>query len=80
MPYYVHQAETPHPPSLMTSSFILPAVWYNAVANADYSNMSDREFDAYIDWANRATEGLEFSHVTQGMADLESITFYFTEA
>ena len=64
----------------MTTSFILPGTWYSAIVNADYSNLSEREFYAFIDWANRATEGLEFSHVTQGFAEPGDITFHFTEA
>ena len=64
----------------MTHSFILPGTWYNAVVNADYSQMSDGEFNAFVDWANRATENLEFSHVSQGFAEVGDITFHFTEA
>lgn len=66
--------------STTTSSFVLPGTWYGAIVNADYSGMSDQEFDAFIDWANRNTEGLEFSHVSQGFAELGDITFHFTEA
>ena len=80
MPYYVHQAETPQPSDSMTTSFILPGVWYDAIVNGDYRTLGDVQFDAYIDWANRATEGLEFSHVTQGFAELGDITYHFTEA
>lgn len=64
----------------MTTSFILPGIWYDAIVNADYRQLNEREFDAFIDWANRATENLEYSHCTQGFAELGDITFHFNEA
>ena len=61
---------------LTAQAFICPGVWYDAIVNANYSTLSDREFNAFADWA-RCTEGLEFSHVSQGFAELGDLTYHF---
>ena len=64
----------------MTTSFTLSTFWYDAIVNADYSKLSDAQFDEFIDWANRVLDDLEFSHVTDGLGGPDRLTFHFTEA
>ncbi|MAH29389.1 MAG: hypothetical protein CL959_01740 [Euryarchaeota archaeon] len=63
-----------------TVSFTLSTFWYQPIVNADYSNLSDKEFNEFVDWANRVLDGLEFSHVTDGLGGPDCLDFHFTEA
>ena len=64
----------------MAHTFILPALWYQAVVNADYRLLDEAEFDRFLCWA-RQTEDLEFVRVKDapfGMDDC--LTYVFEEA
>jgi len=60
-----------------TESLTLNVLWYDAIVNADYSNLSEEQFNEFCSFADRFLDGLEYSHVTTGLGGPDSLLFHF---
>ena len=60
-----------------TESLTLHTVWYDAIVNGDFARLTEQQFDEFCSFADRFLDGLEFTHVTDGLGGPESLCFHF---
>ena len=60
-----------------TESLELHTIWYQAIANGNLAYLTDKQFEEFCDFSDRFLDGLEFTHVTDGLGGPDSLMFHF---
>lgn len=60
-----------------TESLCLHTMWYQAIANGNVAYLTDEQFEEFCDFSDRFLDGLEFTHVTDGIGPADTLQFHF---